>query len=83
MEAWGMAPSLTEVRQDHGTVVYLNRIYAIGGWGVSRLSSVEVFDGTSWSSAPPNSAARSSFACAVYRNAIYLMGGWAQRQTVL
>uniref|UniRef100_A0A914QQ19 Uncharacterized protein n=1 Tax=Panagrolaimus davidi TaxID=227884 RepID=A0A914QQ19_9BILA len=69
-------PPMNEQRSAHCTVIFDNKIYAIGGFQHGRSTeTVEYYDGLKWKPAPPMHIPRSNFDAVVADGCIYVMGG--------
>jgi len=76
-DTWVERASMLTARGDHTSAVANDRIYAIGGWGGTRLASVEEYDPASdnWTPKSAMPAARAGLAAATVNNRIYAIGG--------
>ncbi|CRG94427.1 kelch protein, putative [Plasmodium gallinaceum] len=75
---WVMCNPLKQARLGLATIVFKNKIYAIGGsTGVKNLSSVEIYDlnTNSWIEGPNLNFARSNLVAFTWKNHLVVYGG--------
>ena len=73
---WYFGPSLNVARHGLDVIVYANKIYAIGGWGGSKV--LEVFDpiSNSWAYLSPLPVGQEGLAAALVNDRIYTFGSY-------
>ncbi len=79
-DSWTTLTPMPTVRRDFGVAVVDGKIYAIGGYNGSYLSTNEMYDPITdtWTTKASMPIARKDFAIAVYQNKIYIIGGILQ-----
>ncbi|RLG99284.1 hypothetical protein DRO38_07940, partial [Candidatus Bathyarchaeota archaeon] len=79
---WYFGPSLNVARHGLDVIVYANKIYAIGGWGGSKV--LEVFDpiSNSWAYLSPLPVGQEGLAAARVNDRIYTFGSYGVKDTV-
>ena len=82
MNKWQAIPNLNCARFGHQLVVCDERLYALGGWNISTLSSVERLSSLTdkWQYGEPMKTPRKYFAALNYQNCIYVIGGKSQER---
>jgi N-acetylneuraminic acid mutarotase len=75
---WSTVPALPGAREGLAAAVYLNDIYAIGGFSsqATYLSDLLVFTGSSWGRLKPMPSGRAYLAAATVNGKIYAIGGY-------
>ncbi|KJP87838.1 hypothetical protein AK88_02442 [Plasmodium fragile] len=80
---WIMGKPLKQARLGHATVIFQDKLYAIGGsTGVKDLSSVEIYDFQrgEWTGGPSLNFSRSNFVVFVWNNQLVVYGGVSKHQ---
>ncbi|KAI4840791.1 kelch domain-containing protein [Plasmodium brasilianum] len=75
---WNLCKPLKQARLELATIVFKDKIYAIGGsTGVKDLSSVEIYDSKTeeWTEGPNLNFARSNFVLFIWKNQLVAYGG--------
>ena len=80
MNKWQAIPNLNCARSTHQLIVCYERLYALGGWNTSTLSSVERLSSLAdqWQYSEPMLTTREWFTAVNYQNCIYVIGGKSQ-----
>jgi len=76
-DSWTTLETMPTARAGLGVAVVDGKIYAIGGYNGSRLSTNEMYDSATdtWTTKKSMPTARKGHAIAVYQNKIYVIGG--------
>ena len=79
---WQAISNLNCARFAHQLVACDKRLYALGGWNTSTLSSVERLSSLAdnWQYSEPMKTPRKYFAAVNYQNCIYVIGGKSQER---
>ena len=74
---WTQLSTMVTARYGHGCVLVNSTLYAVGGFGAGRLSSVEKLDLSTgvWSAGPDLPNAMSSVQTVQYDGDVYVVGG--------
>ena len=85
---WKQEPMMSQKRHMHSVCIFQNKIYVAGGTSavdasntLNRLSSAEVFDGSSWQNIAPMSSARVSHSMVALSGKLYGIGGFVDEWT--